>query len=657
MMMNTKKMPAAIALLSLLALSGCGSDSDSSSDPQRPIADTDKVHESLEVAVTPKSELEGTINVYLGHWYPCSDLHPEMCTQDADLNDLPAIGVHGDENDPNRLTYGRGNSNGTYNKEHNRLTARPAAGADDYSMKISAAELKRFAAESVRSDLFIPGHYSALDVVLYVSSIRDDFEVTLGEFNEEMNTYEFTTSFDANNDGDYDDEGDYKDSKNWYASMLYSGGDAKKSNGQPTLEPFYDRMDELWVKEGMHIRFQPESSIMTARRQQTLRAEVARFHAAGDKVVLPELRVDFGDGRGPQVVAQNVEVKPHNLRPDVFQKGVITVLDVALTAHDEYGVKFGVTFWPTIATNADVGSYAVTAIDEQRAHGFYGWTLYRGEDFTSNDFFYHPNKEWPVAKDVQTDAEFGRVCEFLRDDDGNLNQAAAQECIDNWFNLFGGKNTHRMADTVPMVMPQQYVMFEWFANMENAWEMAHRNYGPDGQFPIYDIERAVAPLDENHFGWKVADCAQCHSLDNIHLNGDSPTLPEQSEPYYCASCHGSNGAPVGHGEEARCFWCHSEDKLMPNHGEASQKMYFDDTECSGVTKQKKIDIGGYYGPCADAVKTASPDFHREVKDFADNSTFYRLLPAEKRITYGNNDWRTSESFPDPYSCMTCHPNQ
>lgn len=139
--MNTKKMPAAIALLSLLALSGCGSDSDSSSDPQRPIVDTDKVHESLEVAVTPKSELEGTINVYLGHWYPCSDLHPEMCTQDADLNDLPAIGVHGDENDPGRLTYGRGNPNGTYNKEHNRLTARPGAGADDYSMKISAAEL------------------------------------------------------------------------------------------------------------------------------------------------------------------------------------------------------------------------------------------------------------------------------------------------------------------------------------------------------------------------------------------------------------------------------------------------------------------------------------------------------------------------------------
>ncbi|QIZ76282.1 hypothetical protein [Ferrimonas lipolytica] len=649
--MMIKKLPIAAALSSLLALSGCGSDSDSNSSPApaTPVDDNGKLHSALEVAVTPKSSLEGTINVYLGRWYPCSDLHREMCTDDAP-EVLPLLGLNGE--------YAKGNADGSYNKKYNRTTVAPAPGADDYTMQIDAADLKSFAAESVRNDIFVAGHYSALDVLLYVASIRDDFEVTLGDFNEEMNTFEFTTSFDANNDGDFDDADDYKDSKNWYAAMLYSGGDAKKSNGIPALEPLYERMDELWVKDSMHLRFQPESDVMVERREQSLKAEVERFNANGGKVVLPELRVLFEGDSSYQVVAQNIEVKPYNLRPDVFQQDVITVLDVVLTAHDEYGVKFGVNFWPTIATNSDVGAYAVTSIDDNRAHGFYGWILYRGEDFTSKDFnFYKPNLEWPLATDLQTNASFASACEFLRDDNGALDDAAAQLCIDEWFNMFGGRNTHRMADTVPMVMPHEYVQFEWFSNMENAWEMAHRNYVPSDSKLIADIDDAIAPLDNTHFGWEIADCGLCHSIDNIHLNGDSPILPSSAEPYFCASCHGSNGAPEGHGEEARCFWCHSNDKLMANHGEASQPMYFDDVECSGTTKAKGINIDGLVGPCADAVKQTSPSWHREIKDIADNSSAYIELELDKRITYGNSDWRTSESFPDPLSCMTCHPNK
>ncbi|TKB56513.1 hypothetical protein [Ferrimonas aestuarii] len=648
----------AIALSSLMALSGCGSDSnsDAASAPIEPTPQ-EKIHEAMDVAVTPESSLEGTITVYLGHWFPCSDLHPEMCTDDADLSNLPAIGVNGDPSDPTRPIYGRANPLGHYNKQHNRTTAKPAPGAADYTMTISAAELKRFAERSVRDDIFVDGNYSALDVILYVSSIRDDFEVTLGDFNKTLNTYEFTTSFDANNDGDFDDEGDSKDSVNWYASMLYSGGDAKKSNGQPVFEPLYDRMDELWVKQGMHIRFQPEAVSMTERRNQGLQAEVDRFKAAGNKVVIDELRVDFGDGRGDQVLASQVEVKPYNLRPDVFQKDVITAMDIALTVHDEYGIEMGIAFWPTISTNANVGSYAITEVDGKRAHGFYGWSIKRGEDFTYNDFFYNPNKEWPVVSDVQHGGFYDGACQFLREQDGSISDANAQDCIDNWFTLFGGVSTHRMLDTLPMVMPQQFLSIYWFANMENAWEMAHRNYGPDGQFPIYDVKEAKAPLDESHFGWQVADCALCHNQDEIHLDGDSPALPADTQPYYCASCHGSNGAPQGHGEQARCFWCHSSDKLMPNHGEASKQLYFDDVACSGTTKQKGINIDGWQGPCADAVKLASPQWHREIKDVADNSSYYSELPLEKRKTYGNSDWRTSDTFPDPYSCMTCHPNQ
>lgn len=47
---------------------------------------------------------------------------------------------------------------------------------------------------------------------------------------------------------------------------------------------------------------------------------------------------------------------------------------------------------------------------------------------------------------------------------------------------------------------------------------------------------AVPTLDSSHFGWRNADCAECHSAAGTH--GGAYTIPG------CGGCHGSNGGPL-----------------------------------------------------------------------------------------------------------------
>jgi len=70
-------------------------------------------------------------------------------------------------------------------------------------------------------------------------------------------------------------------------------------------------------------------------------------------------------------------------------------------------------------------------------------------------------------------------------------------------------------------------------------------------------EESATILDENHAGWRVADCAGCHKLpEEDHIETDPPA---------CAQCHGGNGAcaPDGanskkkdHEQASACASCH-----------------------------------------------------------------------------------------------------
>lgn len=55
-------------------------------------------------------------------------------------------------------------------------------------------------------------------------------------------------------------------------------------------------------------------------------------------------------------------------------------------------------------------------------------------------------------------------------------------------------------------------------------------------------------LDAQHPGWTHEDCLDCHTYD-AHNDGKLP--------HECAECHGTNGAPHGHGGSTPCTDCHS----------------------------------------------------------------------------------------------------
>jgi hypothetical protein len=71
--------------------------------------------------------------------------------------------------------------------------------------------------------------------------------------------------------------------------------------------------------------------------------------------------------------------------------------------------------------------------------------------------------------------------------------------------------------------------------------------------PVCDSGEDTTPsitLDEDHPGWQAPDCWACHDPAETH----NPDL----DPYECAMCHGTNGAPAGHGGSSPCSGCHGE---------------------------------------------------------------------------------------------------
>ncbi|MEZ9540337.1 cytochrome c3 family protein [Shewanella sp. 10N.286.51.B8] len=676
---NLKKTTFAMMLLPLMTACG-GSDSNDAPPPVSEIPEVelpDEIRNHFDLIVDTETAVDGTIEVYLGRWFPCMKGHEDMCSSDMPEDfEVPDAG------------FKNGEAFATASKYNMRTR-------DDskYYMEVQLSDLRAWQEQAVRDDIFMPGNYSALDLMMYISSIRDDFEVKLGGFNEARQSYDFTVSFDADGDGTFDNApathyshwGDYQDSDSWGVTLSHGGGDMLNDfNGY--LETVYDRLDETLVRDGSQIRIQPVSEAYRDRVWQTHIDEVNFKASNGGKVILKEITLDMEDtdGYGDEfikTIAQDVEVKAYNLRPDIYRPGVITSLDMVISANEtakEAGsAEFGFTFWPTLSTGSKLGSYVMNQIshpevgpsNKLRAEGLDGWNYAAGMNEYTLDIIVTQGS-WPSAQDfldpeIAAEFELDRECSWLRESDGSITEIKAKECIDHWYGTFGGNKLHVAMDNMVRNHGMEYIYFSWVKKMFLVYNVSEVNsvnearlMGDTYRFPaqvekaekIADISKAIAPLTEEHFGWNIADCQLCHSKDDIHKSKAVDTL-ERDEPYFCASCHGGNGAPEAHGETARCFWCHSEDKAMQNHGEASQWMAFSDVECSGFPQHMGPNAPSeLFGPgsCADQV-----DKPNVVKQNWDGSK-YNDLPAGRQQSFGNSDWYNTESFPDPYSCVTCH---
>ncbi len=641
--------------LLLATLTACGgSDGDESTAPEVPPVEPpagSKPHQSLDIVQPQKASFDGEITIYLGRWYPC--MEREYKGDGVDISQY----CTGDEPPTPMGEYA--------DNEFNRNKITP----DDskYIFKVKADDIKAYAAQPdspipLRPDVYAEGHFSVMDVVLYASHVRDDLDVK-AIWSEELGTHLLSTAWDTDGDGTLSEAELNNRSTDWYPSYIWHDGEFDRLQGTPNLETVYVRADLGLAKSKMRIRIQPYNSAVTERRNMQFKLQADRRRANGDKVIVP--LVWAIDAQGNDVVkVQNLEVTAHDLRTDIFQPGVITSMDVWLSLQDQGLADVRFTYWGTMSTEAEVNNYALTSVNGLRAQGMVGWAAATGEMFTTQDFFLD-DLEWPTPSALMAadrgegDPKLKGKCQWMHGGQGHTIESA-QICIDEWYNKFGGFMDHDMPDQEVMHYPKGVIFAGYQTWMPGQFDITERHFvDEDGDYEnqvIADINDAIAPLTDDHFGWGIADCRNCH--DDVHKGSLGV-----EQPYECAACHGSNGAMKGHGEVSRCFWCHTEDNQMAHHGSASGFMKFGDVECQGTSVTGLNLDGMQEGSCANAVNTldaerlAGPNgewggIKQPIHDQADNLQYYG---AGER-TGINSDWHNSEDFPDPYSCVTCHPN-
>jgi len=631
------KLPLA-ALLSAVLVSGCSEDSNDT--VPSPVVPPSPVKEYSTVDITPSAKFEGSITARLGRFNDkyktwrfsgeATDVNNDGHIDEMDakelniINDLgPAIVIDAKEMDALLKTNPDGLGSGT---------ARP--------------------------DIFVTGHYSAFDVLRYVALTRDDIKLeNVIDYRETgLDTYQFTISWDQNGDGIFDSQDSESFlSADWHFRIRFDGGELDRINSSidgigPEGEAQYLRMDKIWVQPSMSLRFQPFNPEMTARRKWVMNREMARFQQAGDKVIVPELVASFDGGKSYETLVTALEVTAHNIRPDIFQPGVITGIDTFLSAKDK-GYDFVINYWPTISTKAPIDHFGLFRAAGKESVVGAGWSTSIGEKATQTDFI-------PL-----TDFSPKPLCHFGADGtpDGQP-QVSEEVCFEDWTTYFGGNKIHMMTDVWVMSQPVEQVRLIYMDHYNifrmkefNGNTPSERDFSPteDGSDNVtlrtLSIPASDNPdqpvLTESHFGWGIADCESCHN-DKLPQGHGGYSWPVNSvdgfdeiQPYYCATCHGSNGAPLGHGETARCYWCHTEDKMQINHGEASSKEWIRGEEnLEGNQHNYETQIKGHV-------------FSVMPRDDAGN-----YAPYTEILSGINSDWNMSKSFPDPYSCMTCHPN-
>ncbi len=67
----------------------------------------------------------------------------------------------------------------------------------------------------------------------------------------------------------------------------------------------------------------------------------------GKKIIVPRVTI-----RGPQTNLEftSVEVKPHNLRNDIFQEGIVTAMDVIMSLGDEKKLSYDIKWHDSIGS-------------------------------------------------------------------------------------------------------------------------------------------------------------------------------------------------------------------------------------------------------------------------------------------------------------------
>ncbi len=207
--------------------------------------------------------------------------------------------------------------------------------------------------ETVRPDIFRPGHFSVFDVVVHLAE-KGWFTLD-AHYNPALGTHVI-------------DELD--EQMNWWYRAYYPGG-------WPEINAF--RMDMFPYKEGMTIRLSTQTEEYMGRLYSSFGEEIQRKSVALGRVVIPEVRVGTD-------VYTNVPVSAHNVRSDVLQPGTITALDVLLSLADQgQSDHMKLTWYSRIGDADPVDSFWVEQIatgdgvyDDEASPDTGGWVYESG---------------------------------------------------------------------------------------------------------------------------------------------------------------------------------------------------------------------------------------------------------------------------------------
>lgn len=204
--------------------------------------------------------------------------------------------------------------------------------------------------ETLRPDIFQPGHFSVFDMLVY---LQNENKTNMKyHFDETMNTYVI-------------DEINGK--KNWWYEAYYDGG-------WPENNVF--RIDHFPYKEKMYLKVKRIDESRLQRIYEVFRAEELSKAQNGGKVIIPTVIID---GKSFERTFYNVEVKPHNLRNDTFQDNVITAIDVIMTLGDLDLLSYELSWYNSIGT-AEVKNYFVDKINGDKTQGRCGFVYEEGSE-------------------------------------------------------------------------------------------------------------------------------------------------------------------------------------------------------------------------------------------------------------------------------------
>ncbi len=160
--------------------------------------------------------------------------------------------------------------------------------------------------QTLRPDLFAAGRFSAFDVLAALGAQGAIDLVSSYDDTQATHVVKTMNGLDG-----------------WWYDVRLPGG---------ALERTALRMDSYPMKDGAALYLYLEDPVRLAAIQTSFRDETARRAANGGKIIVPTVTI-----KGPRSTTsfRDVEVTSHDVRPDVFQPGSITALDVLLSLGEQ----------------------------------------------------------------------------------------------------------------------------------------------------------------------------------------------------------------------------------------------------------------------------------------------------------------------------------